>query len=88
MITKKYVKKFSKHPMREFFDYGINVTVNTDDPVLFSVDLNDEYDNVATELNFTQAEINQLVRNNLLSTFMPDKAKKAALAKLESAISE
>ncbi|MBU8912634.1 MAG: adenosine deaminase [Spirochaetales bacterium] len=82
VITKKYVKRYSKHPIRALFDYGINVTVNTDDPVLFSVDLNDEYDNVATELEFSQAEINQLIRNNLMATFMPEKAKQARLKKL------
>lgn len=88
IITKKYVKKFSKHPMREFFDHGMNVTVNTDDPELFSVELNDEYDNVATELKFSQAEINQLIRNNLLATFMTDSEKAEWLAKIEEHFKE
>ena len=69
-------------------DYGINVTGNTDDPILFSVELNDEYDNVATELNFTQAEINHLFRNNLKATFMPEKEKQARLKALEEHLQE
>ena len=46
VITKKYVSKYSEHPMRAYFDSGINVTVNTDDPILFSIELNQEYLNV------------------------------------------
>jgi len=88
VITKKYVKRYSRHPIRELFDYGINVTVNTDDPILFSVELNDEYDNVATELNFTQTEINHLFRNNLKATFMPEKEKQARLKALEEHLQE
>lgn len=88
VVTKKYVKKYSEHPIRALFDYGVNVSVNTDDPVLFSVGLNDEYNNVATELNFNQAEINQLVRNNLMATFMTESEKKARLKKLEQHFSD
>ncbi len=88
VITKKYVKRYSRHPIRPLFDYGINVTVNTDDPVLFSVDLNDEYDMVATELNFSQAEINRLFRNNLMATFMPENEKQAQLKRLEKLLQD
>jgi len=88
VITKKYVKRYSKHPMREMFDYGVNVTVNTDDPMLFSIELNDEYDHVATQLKFTRAEINQLIRNNLAATFMPEKTKQARLKELEAHLND
>jgi adenosine deaminase len=88
VITKKYVKRYSKHPIREFFDLGIAVTVNTDDPILFSIELNDEYDNVATHLKFTQAEINQLMRNNVNATFLSDSEKANAMKRLEEAFSE
>ena len=53
IITKKYVSSYTDHPMRGFFDAGINVTVNTDDPILFNIELNEEYLNVAEGLNFT-----------------------------------
>jgi cAMP deaminase len=88
VITKKYVKKYSQHPIRELFDFGINTTVNTDDPILFSVELNDEYDQIATDLAFSKAEINQLIRNNLGATFMPESQKKARLAELNKQLKE
>jgi len=88
VITKKYVKRFSKHPIRQFFDYGIAVTVNTDDPILFSIELNDEYENMVEHLKFKQPELNKLFRNNINATFMSAAEKKSALKKLESAIVE
>jgi adenosine deaminase len=88
VITKKYVKRYSKHPIREFFDHGLCVTVNTDDPVLFSIELDDEYDNVVSHLAFSQAELNQLIRNNLQATFMSDSEKQEALKKIESSMSD
>jgi adenosine deaminase len=75
VITKKYVQEYSDHPIRKFYDYGMPVTVNTDDPVLFSIELNKEYENMAVHLGFTQDEIITLIRSNLMSTFMPDEVK-------------
>ena len=86
MITKKYVTKYSEHPMRAYFDAGINVTVNTDDPILFSIELNDEYVNIAEGLSFTEEELGQLVLNNLNATFMSDADKAKHAAKLKKAI--
>jgi adenosine deaminase len=88
VITKKYVKKYSKHPIREFFDHGMNVTVNTDDPELFLVELNEEYARTAKELRFSQAELNQLIRNNLLATFLPEAEKQSHLKRLEQHLTD
>lgn len=88
VITKKYVKRYNKHPIREFFDRGLVVTVNTDDPILFSIELDDEYNNMVEHLNFTKPELNQLFRNNVNATFLNTKEKKAALTRIEAAMSD
>ncbi|MBQ3922189.1 MAG: adenosine deaminase, partial [Spirochaetales bacterium] len=48
VFTKKYVQKIEDHPIRPFFDKGVIVTVNTDDPTFFNVSLLDEYWNLYT----------------------------------------
>ena len=88
VITKKYVKRYSKHPIRDFYDHGMMVTVNTDDPELFQIELNEEYAACAAELKFTQAEINELIRNNLRATFLPEQEKQAQLKRLEEHLAE
>lgn len=85
VFTKKYVPSFDKHPIRAFYDKGLMVTVNTDDPLFFKVSLLDEYWNLYTKLNFTKAEIKQLVLNSFNSTFLSDAEKKAWTDKVEAA---
>ena len=53
IFTQKYVKKLADHPMRKFFDKGIPVTLNSDDPVFFGVELLDEYWNAYSEMGFS-----------------------------------
>ena len=82
VITKKYVQEYKDHPIRQFFDFGMPVTVNTDDPILFSIELNEEYGNLAKHLGFNKDEIATLIRTNLMSTFMPEEKKAEKWASL------
>jgi adenosine deaminase len=86
IITKKYVQTYEDHPILPYFRHGIMVTLNTDDPVLFSVELNDEYRLVAEKLGFSQAEMVQIARNGITASFMGPEAKRQALAALELAV--
>jgi adenosine deaminase len=85
VITKKYVAEIAEHPIRTFYDEGVVCTVNTDDPVLFSVELNEEYERVATGVGFSRDEILTLVKYNLDSTFLPDAEKKAHWKRVQKA---
>jgi adenosine deaminase len=53
------------------------VTVNTDDPTLFGVDLVDEYANLVDAGVFSVDEIIEIVKNGIYATFMPDEDKDA-----------
>lgn len=77
LFTKKFVRTLKEHPIRHFYDFGMMVTVNTDDPTLFGIDLIDEYMKLFDEGIFTAKEIIQLIKNNLYSTFMPLEDKDA-----------
>ena len=86
IITKKYVTAMEEHPIRKFFDMGINVTLNTDDPVLFDIDLNTEYYNLYKKLNFSKEELLKVVKNTLDSTFLSEKEKKRYWMQVEEAV--
>lgn len=75
IFTRKYVKTLREHPIRQFFDHNILVTVNTDDPSLFGVELLDEYMNLLTDNFFVPTELFTLIKNNLFATFLPEKEK-------------
>ncbi|MHA1943139.1 MAG: adenosine deaminase [Candidatus Thorarchaeota archaeon] len=72
------VKSIQDHPIREFYDKGLLVTINSDDPSLFHTDLNNEYIQIHKHLGFTLTELFQLSLNGIETAFV-DEAKKTAL---------
>ncbi|WP_296325290.1 adenosine deaminase [Treponema sp. UBA3813] len=75
VFTKKYVKKMEEHPVREMFDKGLSVTIATDDPIFFGVELLDEYWNLYTKLKFSKNELKQIILNGFEDSFLPVKEK-------------
>lgn len=85
VFTKKYVPSYEEHPIRAFFDKGLMVTVNTDDPLFFKVELLDEYWNLHTKLNFKMDELKRMIQNSFQASFLSPEDKKAFLEKVEKA---
>lgn len=75
-FTKAVVKEAKDHPVRTYYDKGMLLTINTDDPVFFKTTLIDEFWICYKELNFTLEEIKQLVKNGFNASFLSDKEKK------------
>ncbi len=88
LFTQKYVTVLEDHPIRPFFDRGLNVTVNTDDPTLFSIDLIGEYMSLANKGFFSPAEIIQLVKNNVFATFLSTRRKNVLWQEIETIINK
>ncbi|MCA0152672.1 amidohydrolase family protein [Winogradskyella vincentii] len=59
------VKNIENHPARILFDYGINITINTDDLILFDATITDEYLNLINSNVFTFDEIKTIHKNSL-----------------------
>ncbi len=76
VFTKKYVKELKDHPIRQFYDNGILVTLNTDDPTLFSINIIDEYWNLYSEMGFSLDDLRQIVINGFKASFLPKSKKK------------
>lgn len=86
IFTQKYVTKLENHPIRRFFDRGVLVTVNTDDPTIFGVDLVDEYYMLYKHRIFSFEEIVTLIKNNVNATFLPEDEKKKLLSSVDKAV--
>ena len=84
-FTKKVVQKAKDHPVRTFYDRGIQVNINTDDPVFFKTTLLDEFFICHKDLNFSMEEIKDLVKNSFRHSFMSESEKKIALKKVDEA---
>lgn len=65
----------AEHPVREMFEKGIPVTIATDDPIFFGAELLDEYWNLYSKLNFSKADMKQIILNSFEDSFLPDDEK-------------
>lgn len=70
------VNSIQEHPIREFFDKGLLVTVSSDDPSLFHTDLNNEYLQLHKHLGFTLQELFQISLNGIDTAFIDERTKK------------
>ena len=65
------VDTLSRHPIRSFFERGILVTVNTDDPEMFGNSLAQEYRLLEQELRFSRSQTRQLILNGIEASWLP-----------------
>lgn len=77
------VKDVKKHPIRDFFDAGVKVTVSTDDPTVFGNDLVHEFELMMTHLNFSKKEVIQVIRNGFNTALVEDSTRVVWLAELD-----
>lgn len=64
------VQSIDEHPIRQFYDHGITVTVNTDDPKMFGNTLAEEYASLIHHLGFTRDEILKIILNGIQSSWL------------------
>ena len=74
-VQTKSVKSFENHPLKFYFDYGIRVTLNTDNRLISGVNLTDEYMIAIEKYHFTPDELKYLILNGFKSGFLPLKQK-------------
>lgn len=65
------------HPLRRLADDGVIVTVNSDDPPLFSTTLDEEVQTLADSFGFDVAAIDEILLNGVRHSFLPAERKRA-----------
>jgi adenosine deaminase len=71
LFTRKYVQSYEEHPIREFFDHGMLVTLNSDDPTIFNAELVDEYVHLYESGRFSVSDLIEIIKNGVYATFLP-----------------
>ena len=75
--------KIQEHPVRKFFDHGLMVTLNTDDPAMFQTTLNKEYELAQQEFDFSDEHLRELARNSIEASFLPVEKKLRFLQQID-----
>ncbi len=67
------VASWAEHPLRQLYDAGVTVTINSDDPTFFNTTITEEYRRAVTHFGFGADDLACMVRNAAKSAFLlPD----------------
>jgi aminodeoxyfutalosine deaminase len=78
--------KLEDHPVRRYFDEGLMVTLNSDDPTMFGSDLEGEYLLAHDEFGFTEEQLRELASNSIEASFLPPEQKVRWLHQIERSV--
>ena len=70
------VNSIQDHPFRKIMETGINVTINTDDPGIFNIDMNHEYRLLQDVHGFTLEEFTKCNKTAKEASFISEDKKK------------
>lgn len=68
-------KSVAEHPARRYFDQGLMITLNSDDPGMFATSLVREYQLAQETFGFTDEHLRELARNSFEASFLPTEKK-------------
>jgi adenosine deaminase len=69
------VSRLEEHPIKRFYEEGLLVFVNTDDPKMFNTSMEDELEALVDKLGFERADILQLIDNAVRSAWCDEETK-------------
>ena len=75
----------AQHPVRRYFEEGLMLTLNSDDPAIFATSLVAEYALVQETFGFTEEHLRELARNSFEASFLPPEKKIEFLNLFDSA---
>jgi aminodeoxyfutalosine deaminase len=75
--------RFEAHPVKEYFDRGLMVTLNSDDPPMFGSNLLEEYVLAHEKYGFTLDQMRELAANAVEASFLEPERKIALLQAVE-----
>jgi len=76
-------KDVAHHPIRDLYEAGVPVTLNSDDPAFFGSDLNEEYVKLH-RLGWTEEELLELVENGFAAAFTDEETIENLLDEVQS----
>jgi aminodeoxyfutalosine deaminase len=76
--------ELAQHPVRRYFDQGLMLTLNSDDPAMFRTSLVEEFALAQDAFGFTDEHLRELARNSFEASFLQPEKKIAFLNLLDA----
>jgi adenosine deaminase len=80
------VASWAEHPLRQLYDAGVMVTINSDDPTFFNTTITEEYRRAVVHFGFGADELVTMVRTAAGSAFLPPPQRAALCARIDAEI--
>lgn len=85
-VQTRAAQSYATHPVRQYFDAGLHVVLNTDNRLMSGITLTDEYEHAATQLGFTFDELALVALNGFESAFIHQQDRVRLVERARSAI--
>jgi adenosine deaminase len=85
-VQTRAVRDLESHPIRFYFDYGIRVTINTDNRLVTDTTVSKELWLAHTKMGFTLEELKQIILMGFKSAFLPLRERRVLLLEVVSEI--
>lgn len=85
-VQTRAVADLASHPAHFYLDYGIRVTINTDNRLITDTSVTDELWLAHTEMGFTREEIKQTILMGFKSAFLPLRERRRLLLEVSAEI--
>lgn len=70
-LRTKVIEKIEHHPVAKYIEYGIPVSINTDDPKMFGNSLAEEYQVLRDVFGFSDTSICKIITDSVYTTWLP-----------------
>ena len=82
-VQTEVVDCYENHPIRKFFEYGIPVSINSDNMTISNTDIENERNILRNHLHFSEEEIDLCNKNAILHAFINEKEKEFLLKRYD-----
>ncbi|WP_367111887.1 adenosine deaminase [uncultured Psychrobacter sp.] len=85
-IELKVFDSYEQHNIKQLLDFGLNVSVNSDDPAYFKGYINQNFINIYEHLTLSEADIVTLIKNSFRSAFIDNDLKQQYLRQVDQVL--
>ena len=85
-VRLKVIDRIEDHPLAKMLEFGLIVTVNSDDPAYFGGYIDDNFVAVETKLGLSDAQLETLARNAVAAAFITDERRAELLDEIAEAV--
>ncbi|MED4600403.1 adenosine deaminase [Paenibacillus validus] len=87
-IQTKAVSGWEAYPIKQYFEQGLTLTVNTDNPTVSGTTITQEYQTIAEKFHFTLHELAAIVMNGVDAAFLEPREKRILKADFKRKLGE